>query len=66
MVYFESSGPSGNIYSILGGVRNVLKKELRINDYNTMLDRVLSSGSYDEALSIIREYVVLIDKNGRY
>ena len=65
-VTFESSGMSGNIYAILGRVKDALRKERRINDYNTMRDRVLSSGSYDEALGIIREYVVLIDNNGRY
>ena len=65
-VNFDSSGPSGNIYAILGRCRDALHKERRINDHNTMRDRVLSSGSYEEALGIIREYVVLIDIKGRY
>lgn len=61
IVTFDSRGPSGNIYYILGAVRNALCKQRRIIDYNNMWERVQHAGSYEEALKIIREYVDLID-----
>ena len=60
-VHFRSGGESGNIYFILGLVRDALRKQRRITDYNNLRDRVLHSGSYAEALRIIRETVSLID-----
>ena len=60
-VIFDGRGPSGNIYYIIGMVRDELRKQRRINDFNTMRDRVFESKSYKEALAIIREYVDLID-----
>jgi len=47
-----------------GEAGNALRKQRRINDYNTMRDRVFASGSYAEALEIIREYVDLVDLDG--
>ena len=66
IVRFQSTGPSGNIYYILGAARDALRKQSRINDYNEMRDKVLSSESYREALIHIREYVDLIDIDGKY
>ncbi len=63
-VEFDSKGPSGNIYHILGMVQHALKKQHRINDYNTLRDRVFDSKSYAEALKIVREYIDLIDIRG--
>ena len=60
-VTYHSRGESGNIFWILGAVAKALKKQRRITDYNECRDRVLSSGSYGEALSIISEYVDLVD-----
>lgn len=60
-VYFNSRGPSGNIYFVLGLVQRELRKQRRINDFNELRDKVLNSKSYDEALSHIREYVDLVD-----
>lgn len=65
IIHFESRGPSGNIFWILGTVRNSMQKQRRITDYNTMWERVQNSGSYEAALAIIREYVDLIDDDGR-
>ena len=65
IIHFESRGPSGNIFWILGAARNELQKQRRITDYNTMWERVQNSGSYEAALEIIREYVDLIDDDGR-
>lgn len=63
-VHFNSRGESGNIYWILGAVRTALRKQRRITEYNDLRDRVFASGSYQEALAIIREYVDLIDDDG--
>lgn len=66
VIEFDSRGPSGNIFHILGLVRDALRKQRRIIDYNDCWERVQKSSSYEEALKIIREYVELIDIQGRY
>ena len=63
-VHFHSRGESGNIFWILGAVKTALRKQRRITEYNNLRDRVCSSGSYGEALAIIRETVDLIDDDG--
>ena len=65
-VEFSSRGPSGNIYYILGLVREALRKQNRYTDYNNLRDKVCSSASYKDALHIIRDVVDLVDKDGRY
>lgn len=65
-VFFQSSGESGNIFFILGLVRREMQKQRRITEYNDLRDRVTSSGSYAEALAVIREYVELIDLDGEF
>lgn len=64
-IEFESCGESGNIYHVLSLVCSALKKQQRIQDYNDCRDRVLNSASYKIALGIIREYVELVDLDGR-
>ena len=66
MIQFQSTKESGNIFWILGAARKELQKQRRITEYNTMRDRVYESGSYEEALEIIREYVELIDLDGQH
>lgn len=66
VLHFQSKGPSGNVYWILGHVRNALAKERRINDFNTLRDSVFACDSYGEALAEIRKYVNLIDDDGIY
>ena len=61
IIYFYSRTESGNIFHILGLVRREMQKQHRITEYNNLRDRVTSSGSYFEALAIIREYVDLHD-----
>ena len=65
-IHFRSRGPSGNVYAIIGAVREQMQKERRITDYNEMWERVHDSWSYPDALAVIREYVNLIDDDGRY
>lgn len=60
-VVFDSHRPSGNIFAVLALTQMALRKARRPTDYNECRDRVLASGSYTEALDIIREYVDLID-----
>jgi hypothetical protein len=66
MIQFESMGPTGNIYWILGAARKELHKQRRITEYNTMWERVVTSQSYIDALVVIREYVELIDLDGKF
>lgn len=63
-IHFRSKGPQGNIFWILGRVQREISMHRLINAYNEMRDRVVQALSYEEALSIIREYVTLIDDNG--
>lgn len=66
VIHFCSRGESGNIYWLIGAAQVELHKQQRITDYNTMRDRILNGAdSYEEALAIIREYVDLIDDDGR-
>lgn len=61
IIYFNRNGRTGNIFYILGLARDKLRKQRRIIDYNECWERVQHSGSYEEALKIIREYVDLIE-----
>lgn len=65
-ITFHSSGKSGNIFFILGMVSTALHKQQRVADFNSMRERVLASKSYEDALAVVREYVDLIDEDGRY
>lgn len=65
-VEFHSRGQSGNIYYIIGAVREVMKKQSRILEYNDMWDEVQNAQSYTDALKIISEHVELVDLDGLY
>ena len=65
-IHFKSQGESGNIYAILAKVSSFMLKQKRIPEFNELRDRVYASGSYESALSILREEVDLIDDDGRY
>lgn len=60
-VIFDSKGPSGNIYAVLGLVSKALRKQRRYTDFNELRDRVFEANSYEEVLTIIGEYVILMD-----
>ena len=60
-VMFDRNGESGNIFRIMGNATIILKLEGRAMDAQQMTTRVTHSGSYEEALEIIAEYVDLID-----
>ena len=53
----ELLGQDGNIFGILGRASRLLKGAGQKDQADEMFRRVTSSGSYDEALCIISEYV---------
>lgn len=50
-------GEDGNIFNLIGIASRSLKAAGQKDKATEMSQRVMSSGSYDEALSIIMEYV---------
>ena len=54
-------GENGNIYNLAGIASETLKRNDMAEQAKEMCDRILSSGSYDEALCIIGEYVNITD-----
>ena len=50
-------GQDGNIFNLLGIASRTLKEHDMADEASEMRNRVMGSGSYDEALSIIGEYV---------
>lgn len=50
-------GQNGNIFNLMGIASKTLKKNNMADEAKEMCSRITSSGSYDEALSIIDEYV---------
>ena len=50
-------GQDGNIFNLMGIASKTLKRNGMYDEAKEMCSRVTSSGSYDEALSIIDEYV---------
>ena len=50
-------GEDGNIFAVMGRASGLLNEAGQKAEAKEMISRVTSSGSYDEALSIISEYV---------
>ena len=50
-------GEDGNIFAVMGRASGLLKEAGQKAEAEEMISRVTSSGSYDEALGIISEYV---------
>ena len=65
IIHYRSRGESGNIYWILAAVRDALRKQRRITEFNDLRDQVFASGSYQEALGHIGKLVTLIDDDAR-
>ena len=66
VIYFNSTGNSGNIFFILAQVKKELTKEGKAQQFNELWEAVQKSKSYTEALSIIRQYVDLVDLDLKY
>lgn len=54
-------GANGNIFNLIGIASNTLKENDMTLEAKEMTQRVMSSSSYEEALSIISEYVEPVD-----
>lgn len=50
-------GANGNIFNLMGMASNTLKRNKMADEAKEMRERITSSGSYEEALCIIGEYV---------
>ena len=50
-------GENGNIYNLVGIAAKTLKRNGMSTEATEMTEKVFGSGSYEEALSIIGEYV---------
>lgn len=50
-------GQDGNIFNLVGIAAKTLKRNGLAAEASEMTDKVFNSGSYEEALSIIGEYV---------
>jgi len=50
-------GTDGNIFALMGRVSKTLKKAGLKEEAKQMCDKVMASGSYDEALTILDEFV---------
>lgn len=50
-------GMDGNIFCLLGRVSQTLKENGQTEKAKEVSERVMASGSYNEALQIIMEYV---------
>lgn len=56
-------GENGNIFNLMGIASRTLEKNNMKEKAKEMRDRITSSNSYDEALSIIGEYVEITDQS---
>ena len=63
VVTYNPRGESGNIFFILAKVRDALRKQRRIQDYNDCWEKVQQCKCYEDALKVIREYVELIEEH---
>ena len=59
-IYFSKEAESGNIFYLLGMVQKAMRKQNRFDDFNSLRERVFASGSYEEALRILREEADLV------
>lgn len=51
------NGQDGNIFAVMGAASRILKREGLSDQAIEMTNRVFDCGSYQEALSVIGEYV---------
>ena len=60
VLFIDITGPDGNIYYIIGQVRDILRKARRITEFNELLEEI-HKGNYNQALYRIDKVVKLID-----
>jgi len=69
VIHFGSCHETGNIYWLMGKVRDIMRKERRITDWNNAYERITNKENrtdYAGALAILRELVDLIDDDEVY
>ena len=59
-IYFSKEAESGNIFYLLGMVQKAMRKQNRLDAFNSLRDRVFASGSYEEARRVLREEADLV------
>lgn len=62
-VKFNKIDESGNIFAILSKVREELRKQRRISEFNNLWDKIQGCKNYEEALEHIRKLVNLVEEN---
>ena len=60
IVYIDIDGQDGNVIFMLAKVKDALRKERRINEYNELRDKVLQS-KYPQGIYQMSELVKFID-----
>jgi len=54
------SGEEGNVFSIIGRVRNVLNSSKRQAEAREFMKKAFASSSYDEVLNLAQNYVEVV------
>lgn len=57
-------GANGNVFNLIAISRKALKKAGLPDEAEDLMNRVMQSGSYDEALQIIFEYIEPVEARG--
>lgn len=58
-------GADGNVYNLIGISSRALKKAGYQEQSKKMIERVMKAKNYDEALSIMLEYIEPVDQYGK-
>lgn len=58
-IVVELIGADGNIFALMGRVRNALRRGGRSDLVEEFIKAVINSKSYDEALAVIMDYVIV-------
>lgn len=58
-VEVKLTGENGNIYNLLAITKKAMTKIGQFDEADEMMKKVFKAGSYDEALGIIGEYVII-------
>lgn len=55
-------GEDGNIFNLMGIASKILKRNGMREEAKEMCEKITKSGSYDEALNIISDYVEIVSQ----
>ena len=58
-IIVQFTGPDGNIFCVIGKVREALRQNGRSDLIKEFTDYITSSSSYEEALCRVMEYVIV-------